>query len=118
MIRRPPRSTLFPYTTLFRSFSGQSPASGFVLTASDTAGHATWTAAGNVGPWTQSGTNVFTSGNNVGIGSVTPGQALDVQGTLRVLGAIVNGNIGIGSAAPGQSLDVQGTVRAVNFTDT
>src|SRR2546426_9212629 len=24
MIRRPPRSTLFPYTTLFRSLSGQS----------------------------------------------------------------------------------------------
>src|SRR5256886_8815638 len=23
MIRRPPRSTLFPYTTLFRSFSGE-----------------------------------------------------------------------------------------------
>src|SRR2546426_9031780 len=23
MIRRPPRSTLFPYTTLFRSFAGQ-----------------------------------------------------------------------------------------------
>src|SRR2546429_2791430 len=26
MIRRPPRSTLFPYTTLFRSLSGQPPA--------------------------------------------------------------------------------------------
>src|SRR2546426_8103543 len=25
MIRRPPRSTLFPYTTLFRSFSGLFP---------------------------------------------------------------------------------------------
>src|SRR2546422_4850493 len=25
MIRRPPRSTLFPYTTLFRSLPGQSP---------------------------------------------------------------------------------------------
>src|SRR2546430_8223131 len=25
MIRRPPRSTLFPYTTLFRSCSGRSP---------------------------------------------------------------------------------------------
>src|SRR2546425_8842528 len=25
MIRRPPRSTLFPYTTLFRSVSGRSP---------------------------------------------------------------------------------------------
>src|SRR6266705_3873104 len=27
MIRRPPRSTLFPYTTLFRSFCGAAPAS-------------------------------------------------------------------------------------------
>src|SRR2546422_8482043 len=27
MIRRPPRSTLFPYTTLFRSEGGKSPAS-------------------------------------------------------------------------------------------
>src|SRR5687768_18234696 len=26
MIRRPPRSTLFPYTTLFRSLPGQHPA--------------------------------------------------------------------------------------------
>src|SRR5438132_10752223 len=25
MIRRPPRSTLFPYTTLFRSFLGEGP---------------------------------------------------------------------------------------------
>src|SRR3712207_8168355 len=25
MIRRPPRSTLFPYTTLFRSFAGEAP---------------------------------------------------------------------------------------------
>src|SRR2546427_4765205 len=25
MIRRPPRSTLFPYTTLFRSFTGRIP---------------------------------------------------------------------------------------------
>src|SRR5205814_3667615 len=28
MIRRPPRSTLFPYTTLFRSRAGPPPASG------------------------------------------------------------------------------------------
>src|ERR1051326_527134 len=27
MIRRPPRSTLFPYTTLFRSLSGRVPSS-------------------------------------------------------------------------------------------
>src|SRR5260370_30392960 len=30
MIRRPPRSTLFPYTTLFRSF-GASPRAGLML---------------------------------------------------------------------------------------
>src|SRR2546428_6120143 len=28
MIRRPPRSTLFPYTTLFRSSSGRTPLAG------------------------------------------------------------------------------------------
>src|SRR3712207_7763538 len=32
MIRRPPRSTLFPYTTLFRSFLTQKP--GICLTVS------------------------------------------------------------------------------------
>src|SRR2546422_7931129 len=33
MIRRPPRSTLFPYTTLFRSLSGGEPAALCVLDA-------------------------------------------------------------------------------------
>src|SRR3712207_9208920 len=33
MIRRPPRSTLFPYTTLFRSFAQETPKRGGVLTA-------------------------------------------------------------------------------------
>src|SRR2546430_3213062 len=31
MIRRPPRSTLFPYTTLFRSHTGRSPKDKFVI---------------------------------------------------------------------------------------
>jgi len=35
---------------------------------------------------------------NVGIGSATPGQSLDVQGTVRDLGEIVNGNVGIGTS--------------------
>src|SRR5438093_9931778 len=34
MIRRPPRSTLFPYTTLFRSGSHASPTSGAKLFSS------------------------------------------------------------------------------------
>src|SRR6266436_8701174 len=34
MIRRPPRSTLFPYTTLFRSFPVQSPGRNFFFCSS------------------------------------------------------------------------------------
>src|SRR2546430_10167600 len=37
MIRRPPRSTLFPYTTLFRSNSGAREASFPALTSGDPA---------------------------------------------------------------------------------
>src|SRR5258708_31575331 len=33
MIRRPPRSTLFPYTTLFRSRAGDPPATSWVRVA-------------------------------------------------------------------------------------
>src|SRR5258708_26065184 len=33
MIRRPPRSTLFPYTTLFRSFPGHTPGHTSVTTS-------------------------------------------------------------------------------------
>src|SRR3712207_8487319 len=36
MIRRPPRSTLFPYTTLFRSLSPEKSASGFQARNSET----------------------------------------------------------------------------------
>src|SRR5258708_21816559 len=35
MIRRPPRSTLFPYTTLFRSVAGRRPARGGHLAVLD-----------------------------------------------------------------------------------
>ena len=57
----------------------------------------------------------FNSVGNLGIGSTNPGQLLDIQGTVRVLGS---GNIGIGTSTPGQKLDVQGTVRATGFTMT
>src|SRR3712207_2030093 len=58
MIRRPPRSTLFPYTTLFRSTSTVACAAG-TLTLSLTGADGTWTlavtqtdAAGNPSPTT------------------------------------------------------------------
>src|SRR3712207_8295091 len=43
MIRRPPRSTLFPYTTLFRSSAaGEDGARGRRWCARDRAGHRRW----------------------------------------------------------------------------
>src|SRR2546429_6534446 len=38
MIRRPPRSTLFPYTTLFRSLAGVTPTAGGLVFAADLGG--------------------------------------------------------------------------------
>src|SRR2546422_7299276 len=48
MIRRPPRSTLFPYTTLFRSTA----TSHFVLSISTLVGAGTFFALGHVEPTT------------------------------------------------------------------
>ncbi|CAM5998845.1 unnamed protein product [Sphagnum balticum] len=109
-----------------------SPTSGYVLT-SDSAGNGTWTAAGGtVGPGTTNNEAVFTSSTtigsgiitdtatNVGISSTSPGQKLDVQGTVRAQyftaagsgNSVIGANLGIGSTNPGQALDVQGTLRA------
>src|ERR1019366_8590413 len=43
MIRRPPRSTLFPYTTLFRSRSGR--------TTTLSKASAIWACTNSTGPW-------------------------------------------------------------------
>ena len=40
------------------TMSGQTPVSGYVLTASDSAGDATWSSAGGISGWTTSGNDV------------------------------------------------------------
>lgn len=78
----------------------------------------------NANTWT--GQQIFNTAN-VGVGSATPGQKLDVNGTIRATSFVAgagaatltgdsNGNIGVGSATPGQALDVAGTARATSFT--
>jgi hypothetical protein len=80
------------------TMSGQTPISGYVLTASDSSGDTTWSSPGTVGGWTVSGNNVYeTSSGNVGIGTTTVS-----QGAL----VITNGNVGIGTWAPINSLDI------------
>src|SRR2546430_10663494 len=58
MIRRPPRSTLFPYTTLFRSFS---VARSFRRT-SGSSEHLTTPTQRYLGPWSGRGSRSETSG--------------------------------------------------------
>src|SRR2546429_9478369 len=76
MIRRPPRSTLFPYTTLFRSYLGALDYSG-AATSSPLDGHigTTFTSAtttptsGSITP-TQSG-DLFVGSVSMGVSTTT-----------------------------------------------
>jgi len=117
-------------TTNF-AMTGQSPLVGYVLTASDTNGNATWSSAGGIAGWTVSGSNVYTTvgsdnvgigtstpqgglvvtNGNVGIGTWAPGGLLDVQGTATHLYVSASGNVGIGSANPYRALDVVGSMQ-------
>ena len=109
------------------AMTGQTPISGYVLTASDSAGDTTWTSGGVVSGWTVSGNNVYeTFGGNVGIGTSALQTALAVTngnvgiGTWTAAGGSLiirgNGNVGIGSAWPGTALDINGTTRMTGFT--
>ncbi|MGH7249624.1 MAG: beta strand repeat-containing protein, partial [Minisyncoccia bacterium] len=93
--------------TTFFTMSGQTPVAGYVLSASDSAGDATWVSVSAAGGWTVNGNNVYeTSGGNVGIGTT-----LITTSALTVM----NGNVGIGTWVPAQSLEVKGTVLMTGF---
>src|SRR5260370_33893704 len=77
MIRRPPRSTLFPYTTLFRSYSSLTVAKGIVYS----------------GAYTGVAPNVYALNATTGaiLWSYTTGNAIESSP------AVVNGVVYIGS---------------------
>src|SRR2546423_11209763 len=104
MIRRPPRSTLFPYTTLFRS----GVAANFTILAPrqllTPAPYAIYTlkAESLVGPLpdSQLSTNIpRLNGNQTFTGSITFG-----------------GDVAIGTSTVAANLDVQGSVRAASVS--
>src|SRR3989442_11309069 len=81
MIRRPPRSTLFPYTTLFRSHM-VARRRGHVVNIGSTAGHMTY-PMGNVYNATKFGVRALTEGMN-----------LDVAGTPIRVSSVDPGFVG------------------------
>src|SRR5438477_12195553 len=112
MIRRPPRSTLFPYTTLFRSLSGNPGgavyASGTDLRVSDT------TFTGNTTP--DSGGAIILDGGTATLVNTTVGGATFAAGntaakagggiwvvnggSLTMTGGSVSHNVATGALSP------------------
>src|SRR5216683_1895878 len=87
MIRRPPRSTLFPYTTLFRSEN--SPAPGLYWIRSDGSGEAQRLTDGKLNEWPYSfspdGKRLAFSGNGNG-------------GSPDIFTAVIEGDEGRGAS--------------------
>jgi hypothetical protein len=73
--------------------------------------------------WSQSGSNVYVIGSNVGIGTNNPQELLDVNGTIKATSFVASSNVGIGLTNPTSKLHVVGDTRiegnlTVNGTQT
>src|SRR2546426_7215505 len=97
MIRRPPRSTLFPYTTLFRSpnntIGGTAAGAGNVISGNSGAG----IFLTDTTPSVTTGTNI--QGNLIGTNAAGTAAIANVQGGIVVASGSHNNTIGGTTAA-------------------
>lgn len=80
---------------------GGSPSLGRILT-SDVDGVATWQVAPEASKWTLSGSNIYRLTGNVGVGTTSPTNKLDIDGLIRIRG----GNPGAGKILTSTSTGV------------
>ncbi len=91
------------------TMSGSSPISGYVLTASDSAGDTTWSSPGSVSGWVFVGNNLYnTNSGNVGINTVNGANVGIGTSTPQGGFVVTNGNVGIGTWSPVKPFTVIG----------
>ena len=90
------------------TISGQSPANGKVLSASDSNGDLYWLASPSSGGWAQLGNSIYSTatGAQVGVGTTTP------QGAL----VVSNGNMSIGTWGTINTMDLNGNSSVGAYT--
>src|SRR5256886_14319211 len=96
MIRRPPRSTLFPYTTLFRSELWPRSRNPFqIIVGTSAGGVAAGVLAAEAHQWRRAGAGLqrgwahFRSGQGVSVGSRPPLRARAPRGVALVVRGLV-----------------------------
>jgi len=76
-----------------------------------------WICAGfSSGLWTAIGSNLYYNLGNIGIGTTTPQEKLDVIGNIKASGTICDGNGCVGSGGSGAGMEAFRTLGTFTFT--
>src|SRR5260221_6449313 len=130
MIRRPPRSTLFPYTTLFRSFSCSALSCNFTSTSSDPDGSIasyTWTFGDGATSTLQNPSHTYTAAGTYSVGlRVTDNQGAQSTITTKSVTVTVPNQAptanftfscsGLGCTFTSTSIDPDGSIASYSWT--